>query len=244
MLDSRLIRTRSYSCFENSPRNLTFAKLYSKNCKPTEIKKPDQFSQSCNEESSLEKSDEKNDVCSREKVKCDRSKEKAREKPKIGKMIVDHACKKTCLPAGKCELPQTVPPPKMEYAKVACPPQKFVKPNPCPSMSEDFRTDDKPYTEMKNSNVRKKKICAPPPLPKQPYAPVVLCPCSPPPKIHPGPCPYYEMKKIVKRPLIQPCKLKKTHPCPTVVHYCPSQKKPCNLKQDCEHRTKKEAPAS
>ncbi|XP_077265776.1 uncharacterized protein LOC143899392 [Temnothorax americanus] len=210
-------------------------------CKPTEVKKTDESGRRRKEKS----------VYRQEKVKCDKSqvrnKEKARQKPKLEKKVVDPACRKTCLPIGKCELPRTVPPPKMEYAEVTCPPPKFAKPKPCPLMPEHFQKDDKSHIEIKQINVRKKQICAPPPLPKPPYAPVALCPCPPPRKVHPGPCPFYETKKIAKRqPSIQPCKLKKKYPCPTAVHYCPPYKKPCNLKREtgCDRRMKKEASTS
>lgn len=221
----------------NKPSDCT--KL-NKICKSTKVKKTDECGQHYKE---------KSDVCRQKKIKCDKpqeSKQKVRQKPKTVKKIADSACKKTCLPIGKCELPRTVPPPKMEYAKVTCPPPKFAKPKPCPSLLEYFQKDNKSHTETKQINVRKKQICTPPPLPKPPYAPIVLCPCPPPPKVHPGPCPCYETKAIAKQPSIQPCPLKKKYPCPTGVHYCLSQKKPCNLKREtgCDRRKKKEAPAS
>ncbi|XP_011874124.1 PREDICTED: uncharacterized protein LOC105565488 [Vollenhovia emeryi] len=209
-------------------------KTMDKICKPTEAKKTDESGQACKE---------KSDVCRQEKVKCDKSqqnKEKARQKPKK----MDPACRKTCLPIGKCELPRTVPPPKMEYAKVTCSPPKFTKPKPCPPLPEHFEKDDRSHTEIKY-NVRNKQVCAPSPLPKPPYPPIVLCPCPPPHKVHPGPCPCYEMKEIGKRPSVRPCQLKKKYPCPTSVHYCHLQKKPCNLnlkrETDCKRRKKEEA---
>lgn len=188
---------------------------------------------------------EKIDVCRQEKVKCDKSqrnKENVRQKPKTEKKIVDSECKKTCLPKSKCELPRTASPPKMEYAKVTCPPPKFTKPNPCPPILEHFQ-DDEFHVDDKQTNIRKKKICkAPLPLPKPPYAPIVLCPCQPPLKVHPGPCPCHKMKVVAKRSSLQPCPLKKKYPCPTGIHYCPSQKL-SNLKREpnCkEKRSKKE----
>jgi len=211
-------------------------KKMDKICKPTEVKKIDECGRPCKE---------KNDVCRQEKVKCDKSQrnaENARPKPKTEKKM-NPECRKTCLPIGKCELPHTVPPPKMEYAKVTCPSPKFAKPKPCPPVLENVLKDNKSRVETKQ--IRKKQICAPPPLPKPPYAPIVLCPCPPPRKVHPGPCPCYETKMIAKQPLIQPCPLKKKYPCPTGVHYCPLQKKSCNLKREtgCEHRKEKKASA-
>lgn len=207
-------------------------------CKASEVKKTDEYDESYKE---------RREVCRPEKVKCDKSqrnKEKKKQKPETEKKAP--ACKKTCLPIGKCDLPRTVPPPKMEYAKVTCPPPKFIKPKPCPPV-EHFRKDDTSDMETRQAfNVRKKQICAPPPLPKPPYAPIVLCPCPPPPKVHPGPCPQYEINDSLKRPKMQPCRLKKKYPCPTGVFYCPPQKKPCNLKQEtgCQRRKKKKTSAN
>lgn len=189
----------------------------------------------------------KSDVCHEEKVKCDKSQQSKREvkqQPKVEERNVDRACRKTCLPIGKCELPHTDPPPKMEYMRVTCPPPKLVKPKSCPPTLEDLRKDDDmSHAEIKQTGAGKKKICAPPPLPKPPYAPIVLCRCPPPRKIHPGPCPCYVTKEINKRlKKIQPCPLKKKYPCPTGIYYCPLQKKPCKLgkpKNRCEDRKKK-----
>ncbi|CAL1674581.1 unnamed protein product [Lasius platythorax] len=214
-------------------------------CKSTEVKKTNQRDQSCNE---------KSDICRQKKVKCDKrqqpneSKAEAKSKPKTERKIVDPVCKKTCLARGKCEWPRTVPPPKMEYVKVTCLPPKFTKPNPCPSTSEHFQKDDGARIEAKKTNIQKKQICAPTPLPKPPFGPTALCPCLPPRKMHPGPCPCYERKEVPKPSVMQPCPLKKKYPCPTGIHYCPLQKKPCNLRQDsaaigCEHKKKKETPA-
>lgn len=208
--------------------------------KANKVKKTDEYDQSYIE---------KRDVCRPEKVKCDKSqlnKEKEKQKPKKEKKVVD-PCKKTCLPTGKCDLPRTVPPPKMTYAKVTCDPPKFEKPKPCPPV-EHFQKDDKSDMDTRQKlNARKQRICTPPPLPKPPYAPIILCPCPPPSKMHPGPCPQYEFKEsALQRPKMQPCRLKKKHPCPTGVFYCPPQKKPCKLKQEsgCERRKRRKAPAS
>ncbi|XP_011708289.1 PREDICTED: uncharacterized protein LOC105463004 isoform X1 [Wasmannia auropunctata] len=204
----------------------------------TEVKKTDECGRPCKR---------KSDICSEKRVKCDKSQrnnEKAKQTPKTENKIVDPECKKTCLPIGKCVLPHLVPPPKMEYAKVTCPPLKFVKPNLCPLIS--FPKDDKSHAEIKQTVTRKKQICAPPPLPKPPYAPIVLCPCPPPRKVHPGACPCYEAKVVAKRASNQPCPKKKKYPCPTGVHLCPPQVKPCNLKREtsCERRKGKKASAS
>ncbi|EZA50832.1 hypothetical protein X777_10465 [Ooceraea biroi] len=153
-------------------------------------------------------------------------------------------CAKTCFARGKCELPRTVPPPKMEYAKVTCPPPKYVKPDPCPPTLE-HREQDGHHIEVRQVTP-KKAICTPPPLPKPPCGPILLCPCPPPRKVRPGPCPCYEHKEVVKTRPVQPCPLKKKYPCPDAVHICPMEKKPCNLKRSstCEHRKRRETPAS
>lgn len=230
-------------CLANSNSDKPFAcKKMDEICKSTEVKKTNQRDQSCSE---------KSDLCRQKKVKCDKrqqpkeKKAEAKPKPKTERKIVDPVCKKTCLARGKCEWPETVPPLKMEYVKVTCPPLKFTKPNPCPSKSEHFQKNDEPHIEAKKTNFQKKQICAPPPLPKPPFEPTALCPCPPPRKMHPGPCPCYDRKEVPKPSLMQPCPLKKKYPCPTDIHYCPFQKKPCNLKQDsnCEHKKKKKTPA-
>ncbi|XP_011063381.1 PREDICTED: keratinocyte proline-rich protein-like [Acromyrmex echinatior] len=209
-------------------------------CKPIEIK--EDCSKPCKE---------KSDVCYQEKVKCDKSqrnkKTKQKHETKIEKKIMESECKKTCLPIGKCELPRTLPPPKMEYAKVTCAPPKFAKLKSCPHL-EHIQKDDEFDKKIKLTNPKKKKICAPLPLPKPPNAPIILCPCPPPPKLHPGSCPCYEIKALKERPPTQPCLLKKKYPCPTDVYYCPPQKKPCNQikleSEKCEHRKKKNTSAS
>lgn len=209
-------------------------------CKSTKVKKTKHCGQSCNE---------KSNVCNQKKVKCDKlpkeNKVEAKQKPKTERKIADPVCNKTCLERGKCEWPHTVPPPKMEYVKVTCPPLKFMKPNLCPSISEHFENDNKFNIEVKKTKFQKKQICAPPPLPKPPFEPIPLCPCPPPRKMHPGSCPCYESKEVHKPILMQPCPLKKKYPCPTNIHYCPLQEKPCNLKQDsdCERKRKKETSA-
>jgi len=226
-----------------------FAK--SDSSKPSAGKKMDKIYKSTEKADEHGKScQEKSDVCHQEKndkqVKCDKQNEKTI--PKIEKKIdsekMDSECRKTCLPLGKCELPQTFPPPKMEYAKVTCPPPKFMKPKACPSV-EVFQKDDKFDININKLNNKKKQICVPLPLPKPPNAPIVLCPCPPPSKIHPGPCPYYETKVLKKRPSTHPCLLKKkySYPCPTGVHYC-LPKKPSNLQAKretvgCEENKKK-----
>lgn len=226
-------------CVANSNSDKPFAcKKMNEICKSTEVKKTKDCGQSCNK---------KSNVCHQKKAKCDKrqlpkeNKVEAKPKPKTERKIADPVCNKGCLARGKCEWPHTVPPPKMEYAKVTCPPLKFMKPNSCPSISEHFENDNKFSIEAKKTKFQKKQICVPPPLPKSPFEPISLCPCPPPRKMHPGPCPCYESKEVHKPILMQPCPLKKKYPCPTDIHYCSSQKKPCNLKQDsdCERKRKK-----
>lgn len=227
-------------CLADSNSDKSFGcKKIDEICQSTEVKKTDQNAQSCNE---------KSDGCYQKKVKCDKrqqtpkeNKAKAKPKPETEQKIVDPVCKKDCLARGKCEWPHTVPPPKMEYVKVTCPPPKFTRPNPCPSTSEHFKKDDASHPEIKKTNFQKKQVCSPPPLPKPPYEPIILCPCPPPRKVHPGACPCYEMKVVPKPTLMQPCPLKKQYPCPEDIHYCLLEKNPCNLfkDSDCELKKKK-----
>ncbi|KYN30452.1 hypothetical protein ALC56_15148 [Trachymyrmex septentrionalis] len=191
-------------------------------CKPTEVKK--ECGKPCKE---------KSDVCHQEKVKCNKSQQNKKTEQNLKKeeKIVDSDCGKIsdCLPIGKCELPRTLPPEKMKYAKITCAPPKFVKPKSCPHV-EHLKKDESDI-KPKPTTVKKKKICAPPPLPKPPNAPIMLCPCSPPPKLHPGSCPCYETKALKERPSTQPCLLKKKYPCPSGIYVCPPQNKPCKIKQ-------------
>ncbi|XP_067211166.1 uncharacterized protein [Linepithema humile] len=215
-------------------------------CKTSEEKKIDRCDQPYKE---------KSDMCQEKKVKCDKRLQlnkkddaNAGKKCKTKKKTVDSVCKKTCFKRGKCELPKTDPPPKMTYAKVTCPSPKFVKPNQCPSKLDLQKNG--PHKGAEQSCIQKAQICAPLPLPKPPCDPIVLCPCLPPRKLHPGPSPCYEIKRVaVKSSKMPSCSLKKKYPCPTAIHFCPLEKKPCKLKRDktdsqCERRQKKETPAS
>lgn len=205
-------------------------------CQSPELKKTEQSNQSCNERPD----------CYPKKNKCDKRQQAKENKevksnPETEQKIKDRICKKDCLARGKCEWPHTVPPPKMEYVKVTCPPPKFLRPNPCPSTSEHIKKSDAPPIETKKAKTQKAQICSPPPLPKPPYGPITLCPCPPPSKIHPGACPCYEKRVIPKPTLMPPCPLKKPYPCPNDIHYCSVKKKPCNLFEDnqCEQKRKK-----
>lgn len=180
----------------------------------------------------------KDDARRREKVKHD---DKRRQPSK--RRTEETVCIEPCFSRGKCELPRTVPPPKMEYARVTCPPPKFATVKPCPPMLE--REND---VEARSIDTLEKQVCAPPPLPKPPYGPTVLCPCPPPRKVHPGPCPSYEETEAIKPPLMKPCPPKEPYPCPTGVYYCPPRTKPCERKPQrtnpCEHRKEKGTPES
>lgn len=215
-------------------------------CKIEEIqKKP--------EENCKQPCKEKSDMCRRKKVKCNnnqqpRKKDNIKVKPKV-KTEQKSACKETCFGRGKCDMPRTIPPPKMEYVKVTCPPSKFVKPYLYAPIIEYIKKEDDSHIETsKQIKMQKnKQICAPLPLPKPPCGPIVLCACPPPSKIHPGPCPCYEIKLTTKIPPIETCPLKKKeYPCPTGTHYCSPQqnniqKTTRDLKKinSCDHRQKK-----
>lgn len=209
--------------------------------KTTAEKKIDRCGQSC---------EEKMDVCREKKVKCDKrldKKDDARQKVKTErKSAGEAACKKTCFGKSKCELPHTAPPPKMQYAKVKCASPKLAKPNQC-SSTLDLGKSGARVEAKQGRQIQKTQICEPPPMPKPPCGPIVLCPCPPPSKQHPGPCPRYEMRREVARPsTMPPCAPKKKYPCPTAVHICAFEKKPCKLKRDqsCEGRQRKGTPAS
>lgn len=186
---------------------------------------------------------QKPDLCRQGKLKCGKSEHQLRKENAISKTqktIDKPVCSDSCISRGKCELPRTVLPPKMDYRKVTCPRSKYVKPDPCPPILEHCK-DSGPHIEARQATP-KKAICSPPPLPKPPYEPILLCPCPPPRKVRPGPCPCYEHKEILKRREMQPCPLKKKYPCPDTVHICVMEKKPCNLSRSkpCENRKRKE----
>jgi hypothetical protein len=234
----------SFPLAKSKPDKPAACQEMNKICKTSEETKMDRYDQPCKE---------KSDVCHEKKVKCDKRLQLNKEddanvgqKPKAEKKIVDSVCKETCLRRGKCELPQTVPPSKMEYAKVTCPPPKFAKPNQCLSKL-DFQKNGGAHKGAKQSYIEKTQTCAPLPLPKSPCDPIILCPCPPPRKLHPGSCPCYEIRrKVVKSSSMPPCPSKEKYPCPTAIHSCILEKKPCQLKQgnSCERRQKKETPAS
>lgn len=180
------------------------------------------------------------ELCRREKVKCVIEK---KEKPKVKKVDAD-ICPKTCLGRPKCELLRAAPPPKMEYAKPTCPPPKFVRPEPCPPLLDC--EDEGPYIEAIESTP-KKVVCTPPPMPKPPCEPILLCQCPPPPKLRPGPCPCEPKEPttgalFAKPRKVFPCPLKKKPPCPDTVHICPIEKKPCTIMRNgrCDHRKKED----
>ncbi|EFN90066.1 hypothetical protein EAI_03631 [Harpegnathos saltator] len=177
------------------------------------------------------------DACHREKVKCEKPQEEEKKKEILRKAKEPPPCRDSCLPRSKCDLPRTEPPMKMTYEKVTCPPSKFAKLASCPSVREDARmkyTEPPPMElDAAKRKSKKKKICPPPALPKPPCTPILLCPCPPPPKIHPGSCPCYEHKNEVKpHTLPAACPPKKPYPCPTAVHYCPPKK--CEKTSACE----------
>ncbi|XP_072743403.1 uncharacterized protein [Anoplolepis gracilipes] len=240
-LHRRGFHITSFCLTDSSSGKSSTCKKMEEICKLTEVKKTKESDRTCDKK--------KDDICSQKKVKCQEPKEtkaEVKSKSKTEQKIVDPVCKKTCLATGKCEWPHTVPPPKMQYIKVTCPPPKFMKPEPCPSISKHFQNkDDELHTKVKRTNLQKNKVCASPPLPKPPFPPMALCPCPPPRKIHPGSCPCYEKKEAPKPSLMKPCPSKKKYPCPTSTHICSMQKKPCNsLKQlnNCEQKKKKKTP--
>lgn len=182
--------------------------------------------------------------CQPEQVQCEkRKKSQKRDNKKTQEnqrhVSVDESpCIKPCFKRAKCEPPRTVPPSKMEYKKVTCPPSKFAIPTPCPLIPQEIVKDK---IETKKI-IPKKQICHPPPLPKPPCGPTILCPCPPPPKQHPGSCPCYKQStKVTDSSKKQPCP-KKKYSCPTGIHYCPTVQKTCEQKPPCDVKKKKEEP--
>lgn len=159
----------------------------------------------------------KKDVCEdRKMVKLQKKKEHKEE-----------VCIEKCIPRGKCELPDTPKPPKMDYGPIDCPPPKYVKPKPCPDVPEaKFE-----YIPPCEDRVKKRKqVCMPPPIPKPPTKPVVLCPCPAPPKLPAGPCPCYDFKK--QKPVKS-----KFPPCPKKEKYiCPHEPMLCVFDPTCKRR--------
>lgn len=128
-------------------------------------------------------------------------------------------CKIDCLPKSKCESNNKkceTPAEKQEYSS-KCNPSKVsaISPCPCKFISKEICHDIQP-----------KKICPPPPpLPKSPSKPIVLCPCPPPPKLPPTSCPCVpevvnEICENEKPP--KPCPLKPKKPCANQSYHCSS----------------------
>lgn len=179
--------------------------------------------------------EEREPACNRDRSKCPSTKRKEKGQGRLKEEEEEkEECINICGTKGKCDQPATVAPPKMEYGKAECPPPKYISPQPCPPVRERKRRDVRAVKQ-------KKEICPPVPLPKPPTEPVVLCPCLPPSKMHPGPCPCYDIKEDPVPPLMMPpCPVKEKYPCPREPHYCPQETKVCQRrKQPCEHRKKK-----
>ncbi|KAK1134242.1 hypothetical protein K0M31_012024 [Melipona bicolor] len=154
----------------------------------------------------------KKDVCAgRKPVKLQKKKKKKEEEKESKK----GECVYRCIRRGKCEQLITAKPPKMEYKPVVCAPPKFASPAPCPEIPDAvYETNLYPEIPSTKSTKEKKEICVPPPVPKPPTEPVVLCPCPTPSKMHPGPCPCYNAKVTM-----QPSK-STMPPCPPKQYIC------------------------
>nr|XP_034182227.1 keratinocyte proline-rich protein-like isoform X1 [Osmia lignaria] len=175
------------------------------------------------------------DDCGKKRQKCsDQSKkmQKKKWKKKKRKKKKKEDCIQTCIPIGKCQIPQFTKPPKMEYGPAKCPAPKFASPKPCPEPPEQ-----EPCVEVRTL-AKPKEICPPLPLPKPPTDPVVLCPCPPPPKMHPGPCPCYDTKKEKKEQSkpVKPCNVREKYVCPLEAHYCPQDKQDCKRQKPCDSK--------
>lgn len=129
---------------------------------------------------------------------------------------------------------KAVPPiEKIDYSKITCERPKFEKLGSCPTSKSSVCPDQNFFVcddglGMVNGKAK---------LPKPPSLPVVLCPCSPPPKLSPGSCPCADVtlsQKSPTKPAEPPksCPQKLKYPCPeTRVFYCPlnpqSQRSKC-----------------
>lgn len=132
--------------------------------------------------------------------------------------IAEKKCKTDCLPKSKfADNRKHETPEKQDYPQVKCSPSKIGGLNPCKSIPKEVCSD-----------VPVKKVCPPPPpLPKSPSKPIVLCPCPPPPKLPPTSCPCVpevvnEVCENEKPP--KPCPTKPKKPCGNPSYHCPSDK--------------------
>ncbi|KAF3420340.1 hypothetical protein E2986_12551 [Frieseomelitta varia] len=193
------------------------------------------------EEKKKKKKKKTKDVCAgREPVKLQKKKKKKGEESKKDE------CVYKCIRRGKCEQPVTTKPPKMEYKPIVCAPPKFPPAAPCPEIPDAvYETDLSPSETPSIRTKEKKQICVPPPVPKPPTEPVVLCPCPTPAKMHPGPCPCYNTKKPSKtlsKSTMRPCP-RKPYICPRkAVKLCVLEDVSCKKRKTCdpERRKKKD----
>ncbi|XP_033229132.1 uncharacterized protein LOC117180751 [Belonocnema kinseyi] len=155
-------------------------------------------------------------LCKEEKPKCsDKKKYVERLKAKAEKLLSRNNCPTDCVPKKKViPIQMTVrSSEKHDYPSPTCPPEKNLKPNPCPCNS----------IPKEISNREPVKRCPPPPpLPKPPSQPQILCPCPPPPKLPPDSCPciqdFKSLQQEKKAPPPCPPKLKNT--CSQKKYYC------------------------
>ena len=178
----------------------------------------------------------KKDVCAgREPVKLQKKKKK--EEGEESK----EDCVYRCIRRGKCEQPITTKPPKMEYKPIVCAPPKFPPAAPCPQIPDAVYETDSPSEIPIIKTKEKKQICVPPPMPKPPTQPIVLCPCPTPAKMHPGPCPSYKTKPSTKlsKSTMPPCPPKQ-YICPRkAVKLCVLEDVNCKKRKTCDPERRK-----
>lgn len=174
---------------------------------------------------------EKKSECGEKKPVCGDVK-KPKEEEKKKKVL----CPDSCIPRGKCEPVKSKKLPKMVYGPAKCPPPKFVSPKPCPTL----KTGSKEQTKRRSPGESEKQVCVPPPLPKPPTKPVILCPCPPPPKLHPGSCPCYAFSRELTQPItMPPCPQKEKYPCCKEPFLCPQETQICKMEKGCQSQRKK-----
>nr|XP_033321990.1 vegetative cell wall protein gp1-like [Megalopta genalis] len=191
-------------------------------CKPASDICQDQAKKDC-----AKPCDKKSECAEKPPVCGDKPKKKSKKKKKKRKEL----CPDTCIPRGKCYRPEVPAPPKMVYGPAKCAKPKFVAPRPCPEAPKDPQD----CSELG----RKDEVCVPPPLPKPPSEPVVLCPCPPPPKLHPGDCPCYVFGKELAQPIaMPPCQHEEKHVCCKKSFLC-VQDRVCTIEPPCDDKAKK-----
>lgn len=226
--ENKMVFTSHHSTKRFSTSSIVIARFSSKSGSPPML--PPWKSNKCKtvEEVCEEKVDEKIEQlecramdCSRdpdaecypEKPRCAEVRKPVKEKSDKSRGSSSINCESRVKRARSSGLEKSVE--KIDYSKTKCEPPKLMELGPCPTppLSLSEKQDRTAGTVGKRLSLS---------LPKPPSAPVVLCTCRPPPKLHPGSCPcYVETETFKPQPRTEPCP-KKPETCPeTRVVYCP-----------------------